>query len=144
MVPAKSAGQQRLEAEVAAKAAALRVAEQGHRAAAQQFAEALLAARESGSTWTRLTEVAGLNSPATTRMRAQRAKDVEDLSPSLRWRVEFGSPRRQHMEKPGISISEAARRMGISRNTVYARIKRGQLESVTDGAGHPRVLLDED
>lgn len=107
------------------------------------LANALLSANAGGVTWARLTELTGFNSPATTRMRAQRAKNVSELNPSLRWRVEQGGAPRPAKPKPGLSISEAAHRLGISRTTVYARIQRGELRSVSDDAGHPRVLLDE-
>lgn len=122
----------------------LREAEDRHQRAARVLADALLSANEGGVTWARLTELTGFNSPATTRMRAQRAKNVSELNPSLRWRVEHGGAPRPSKPKPGLSISEAAQRLGVSRTTVYARIQRGELQSVTDDAGHPRVVLEED
>lgn len=42
---------------------------------------------------------------------------------------------------PGFSVTEAARRLGVSRPTIYARIQAGDLSTVTDEQGRRWILL---
>lgn len=133
----------RLIDRVAEAARKLRDAEEQHRTTASEFAEALLAAHEGGFTWTEVARAADLGSAETARIRAQRAKDTENLTPAIRWRMERGSTPRPASTAPGVSVTEAARRLNVSRKTVYAWIKSGKLNSTTDEAGRTRVLLEE-
>ena len=40
-----------------------------------------------------------------------------------------------------VSVSEAARRLGVSRSAIRNRIKRGTLKTQSDNHGHPMVLV---
>lgn len=42
-----------------------------------------------------------------------------------------------------LSISEAARRAGIQRQTLYRKIKAGAISTVQDGDGQPQIDLSE-
>lgn len=121
----------------------LRSAEEHHRATASELAEALLAAHEGGFTWTEVARAADLGSAETARIRAQRAKEADELTPAVRWRLERGSTPRPTATTPGVSVTEAARRLNVSRKTIYAWIRGGKLNSAVDDAGRTRVLLEE-
>lgn len=135
--------QERLIKRVAEAARELRHAEDQHRATASALAEALLAAHSAGFTWSEVARAADLGSAETARIRAQRAKEAPDLSPALRWRREHGAAPRPTTSAPGISVTEAAKKLGVSRKTVYARIRSGRLQTATDEAGRTRVVLDD-
>lgn len=129
--------------EVSARASRLREAEDLHRESASALAQAMFDAHQRGHTWSQIAVAAGLASPKTARTRAERAMDPADLSPSVRWRQTRGQAPRPKTDPPGVSISEAARRLEITRKTVYAWIEKGKLRTATDEAGRPRVLLDD-
>lgn len=135
---------ERLIARVADAAGALRDAEDAHRASASALAEALLAAHKGGFTWSEVARAADLCSAETARIRAHRAKETKDLSPALRWRRERGSAPPPTSSAPGVSVTDAAGILRVSRKTIYAWIRSGKLNSTTDEAGRSRVLLDED
>ena len=129
---------------VADAARELREAEDRHRASAARLADALLLAHQGGFTWSEVARAADLGSAETARIRAYRAKDAADLPPALRWREQRGSAARPAPPEQGISVTDAARHLGVSRKTVYVWIRSGKLNSTTDEAGRPRVLLEED
>lgn len=131
-----------LIADVSHAAQQLQTAEDQHRAAAALLADKLQAAHDGGHTWSEIAQAAGLGSAQTARIRAYRARDAEDLAPSLRWRRERGSAPRPSSNSPGLSVTEAARHLKISRQTVYEWIRSGKLHTATDEAGRTRVLLD--
>lgn len=118
-------------------------AEEDHRRAAAELAEALHQAHAAGLTWTAIADLAGMANSDTARSRAVRAQEPSKRGPSIQWRLTHGPEGRAGVEKPSISITEAARRLGISRVTVYDWIKRGKLQATTDDAGRRRVLLEE-
>jgi len=130
---------------VAVAARELRDVEEQHRASANRLADALLSAHRGGFTWSEVASAADLGSAETARVRAYRAQDA-DVPPSLRWRRERGSaPRPSSSESAeGLSVSEAAKRLKVSRKTVYARIRAGKLKASKDDAGRTRVLLDQE
>lgn len=134
----------RLIDRVAEAARKLKDAEAQHRTTASEFAEALLAAHEGGFTWTEVARAADLGSAETARVRAQRARDTKDLTPAIRWRMERGSTPRPGTTAPGLSVTEAARSLDVSRKTVYAWMRSGKLRSTSDESGRTRVLLDDD
>jgi excisionase family DNA binding protein len=139
-----SARADRLIDRVADAAQALRHAEDQHRTTAAQLAEALLAAHQGGFTWSEVARAADLGSAETARIRAYRAKETEDLPPALRWRRERGSASRPTSSPPGVSVTDAAKKLGVSRKTVYARVRSGKLAATTDEAGRTRVLVEDD
>lgn len=128
---------------VANAARELRDAEDRHRVSASALADALLAAHDGGFSWSEVARAADLGSAETARIRALRAKETHDLPAALRWRRERGSAPRPASILPGVSVTEAARRLSVSRNTVYSWIQSGKLTSTTDDSGRTRVLLDE-
>ena len=128
---------------VSAKATRLNEVEDLHRQSAAELSQAMYDARQDGYSWTEIALAAGLDSPKTARSRAERAMDPADLSPSVRWRRERGRAPRPKEDPPGLSITEAAERLRVTRRTVYNRITKGELQTTTDEAGRTRVLLDE-
>lgn len=129
--------------EVTAAAARLTRLEESRRAAAEDLAKVMYDAHKLGHTWSEIAARAGLASPHTARARARDALDPSELSPSVRWRQERGRAPRPKTDPLGMSVSEAARQLGVTRKTVYAWIDKGRLQTVTDEAGRPRVLLDD-
>lgn len=88
------------------------------------FASVLGEAHEAGCSWEALAVAAQLDSPNAARLRAQRA-------------------RRAGEEQVGLGITEAAERLGVSRQTIYDWIKDGRLRMTKAGSGRTRVLLDD-
>lgn len=127
---------------VSKQATRLNEVEDLHREAATDLSQAMYDARQDGHSWTEIAFAAGLDSPKTARSRAERAMDADDLSPSVRWRRERGRAPRPKETPPGLSVTEAAERLGVSRRTVYNRIARGDLKTATDEAGRTRVVLE--
>jgi excisionase family DNA binding protein len=129
-------------AHVTESAAQLRRDEEQHRESASGLALAMQQAHERGYTWSQIALAAGLASPKTARTRAERAMDPSELSPSVRWRQQRGHAPRPKAESPGISVTEAARRLEVTRKTVYTWLDKGRLTGATDEAGRTRVLTD--
>jgi excisionase family DNA binding protein len=142
--PDDSGRSDRLIEDVSDAARSLRYAEDQHRSSARRLSDTLLAAHEGGFTWSEIARAADLGSAETARGRAYRARETDDIPPSLRWRRERGRTPRPDSERPGVSVTEAAKRLGVSRDTVYARMRNGKLKTTTDDAGRTRVLLEED
>lgn len=124
-------------------AARLARADEAQREASAELARAMYDAHKSGHTWSEIASGAGLASPHTARTRTRQVLDPSELTPSELWRQERGLAPRPKADPPGISVSEAARRLGVTRNTVYAWIKSGKLQSARDETDRPRVLLDD-
>ena len=133
--------EKRLIGRVADAARELRDAEDRHRASATGLAEALLAAHNGGFTWSEVARAADLGSGETARIRAHRARESKDLPPAVRWRREHGSAERPTSSAPGVSVTDAARTLGVSRKTIYVWVRSGKLASTVDEAGRTRVLL---
>lgn len=142
--PEDSGRSDRLIQDVSDAARSLRDAEDQHRESARRLSDTLLAAHEGGYTWSEIARAADLGSAETARGRAYRARETDDIPPSLRWRHERGRTPRPDTDRPGLSVTEAAKRLGISRDTVYAWIRSGKLNFTPDDAGRPRVLLEDD
>lgn len=128
---------------VTKKASRLSEVEELHRTSAADLSQAMYDARQDGHTWTEIAMAAGLDSPKTARSRAERSMDAADLSPSVRWRRERGRAPRPKVTPPGLSVTEAAERLGVTRRTVYNRIANGKLTTTTDQSGRTRVILDD-
>ena len=105
----------------------------------ERFARALLAAHDEGLSWSAVAEAAGLATAENARERAQRVMSEEELSPSRR--RAGGQPNGD--ARPGLGVYEAAKVLGVSPSTVYSRIDRGELDTVTDPLGRTRVILDD-
>lgn len=108
------------------------------RAAETAYAETLLKANREGMTWKEVAQAAGLDSENQARVRAERAMTDDEISPSRRRK-----PAGPRIASPGLSVSAAAEKLRVSRSTIYNRIDRGELESVTDHLGRTRVFLQE-
>ena len=106
--------------------------------AEREYAEALLAAHHEGLTWAEVAAAAGLENAGQARLRAEKAMTPGEISPSRRRRDAASTP----PEPVGVSVAEAARRLGVADSTVYARIDRGEIASTVDDLGRTRVLLD--
>jgi excisionase family DNA binding protein len=128
---------------VSKKAFQLSEVEELHRKSAADLSQAMYDARQEGHTWTEIAMAAGLDSPKTARSRAERSMDVADLSPSVRWRRERGRAPRPKETPPGLSVTEAAAHLGVTRRTIYNRIANGKLITTTDESGRTRVILDD-
>ncbi len=105
-----------------------------------EYAATLLAANRDGLTWEEVARAAGLRTANQARARAERAMGVTEVSPSRRRAGARNAP----VELPGVSVAEAARRLGVARSTVYDRIDRGELATTPDHLGRTRVLLPDE
>jgi len=107
----------------------------------EELARALLEAYRSGMTWAQVAEAGGLSGPSAARVRAERAMEPAEVSPSRRRRARETDGAEEAVPL-GLSVAEAAARFGCSTATIYRRIDRGQLQSATDQLGRTRVLVD--
>ena len=108
--------------------------------AKQRLAAGLLAGYREGLSWAQVAEAAraaGIETPTQARTHAEAAMLPEQLSPS-RTRASSVPDAR-----PGVSVTAAAKALGISRQAVYNQIKRGELRSTKDAVGRTRVLIDK-
>lgn len=87
-------------------------------------------ARQEGATWAELAEALGVATPTAARQQldpAARARQRDYRRP------EPGQPRKLDA-LPGVSVPEAARRLGITPSSVYGRVRRGTIgHTVVDG-----------
>lgn len=92
-------------------------------------------ARSGGHTWEEIAHATGLASPQAAHWRfgANRADQLGLLRKRTSGRTAPPGP-----ELPGITTTEAARRLGVDQRTVRARIERGELHGmqVTWGTRH--------
>lgn len=58
--------------------------------------------------------------------------------------VEKEREARGQVDRPGIGVSEAARRIGVSTPTIYNMVRRGELRHETDHYGRLRIHLDDE
>jgi len=102
-------------------------------------------ALEAGANWDEVAEAAGLK-PAAAKWRWQ-GSDDEIAARHEAGRKRSARPSSVPTDLPGLSVSEAAKRLGVTPQAVYLRITRGQLraETVTlpDGRSYKRVFVDE-
>ena len=63
--------------------------------------------------------------------------DVQPLTP-----LTFGQPEFQPQLGRSVSIEQAAQLLGVSRRTVYYRIRDGRLRTIRTIGGSQRVLMD--
>ncbi len=99
----------------------------------QVLAETMLRCFQAGLAWQQIADSAapaGISSAEAARLKAKGASELAAGA--------SGSA-----EPVGVSVVEAARRLGIERRTVYRRIDRGEMKAVVDAQGKTRVILDE-
>ena len=106
---------------------------------------AVRAALDAGADWNGIAAAAGLGAAAA-KWRWQ-GTDPEIAARHEAGRKRSARPSSVPTDLPGLSVSEAARRLGVSAQAIYLRISRGQLEAQTvelpDGRRYKRVVLPE-
>ncbi len=105
---------------------------------------AVRAAIDAGASWSDIAQAARL-SPAASRWRWQ-GDDAEIAARHEAGRKRSERPSSKPTDLPGLSVAEAAQRLGVTAQAVYLRVSRGQLraETVTlaDGRSYKRVFPD--
>lgn len=120
-----------LAVEASAKAAA--------EAAAYATAKAIRDAHAAGLTWPQLGQELGGISASAARWRSY----ADEPPPSVVSRRTDGQPPAKFsLGGPGVGVSEASRRLGVSRQWVYELIARGELKTI-EGTKPVRILLEE-
>lgn len=103
-------------------------------------------ALDAGRTWDEIAEAAGL-SPSAAKYRWAGHDDeiVKRHEASRRRKRE--RPSSVPTDLPGLSVAEAAAKLGVTPQAIYQRVTRGQLEAQTvelpDGRTYKRVFLPE-
>jgi len=103
---------------------------------------AVRAAIDAGATWNEVAAAAGLGAAAA-KWRWQGTDD--DIETRLEaGRKRSARPSSKPTDLPGVSVAEAAKRLGVSVQAVYLRITRGTLIAKTvtldDGRSYRRVM----
>jgi hypothetical protein len=98
---------------------------------------------DAGASWETIAASAGLGEAAA-KWRWQ-GTDEEIAARHEAGRKRSARPSSKPTDLPGLSVSEAAAKLGITAQGVYQRINRGQLDAQTvtldDGRSYKRVLL---
>lgn len=99
-------------------------------------------ALDAGAGWSEVAKAAGL-APSAARWRWS-GDDAEIAARHEAGRKRSERPSAKPLELPGLSVSEAAKQLGVTVQAVYLRVSRGQLraETVTleDGRSYKRVF----
>jgi DNA-directed RNA polymerase specialized sigma24 family protein len=107
--------------------------------------QAVREARASGLTWEDIADAAGLGAAAA--KWRWHGTDAEIAERHEAGRKRSARPSSVPTDLPGMSVSEAAKKLGVSAQAVYLRVSRGVLraETVTlpDGRTYKRVFPDE-
>jgi hypothetical protein len=103
-------------------------------------------ARDAGADWEQIAEAAGLSvSAAKYRWAGDDDAIAERQETSRRRKRERPSSRPTDL--PGLSVAEAAAKLGVTPQAIYQRVTRGQLEARTvtleDGRTYKRVFPEE-
>lgn len=103
------------------------------------------AALGQGSDWEQIADAAGLK-PAAAKWRWQ-GTDAEIAARQEAGRKRSARPSSVPTDLPGLSVAEAAARLGITPQAVYLQVSRGKLASRTielpDGRSYKRVFPGE-
>ncbi|SDT13285.1 hypothetical protein [Microterricola viridarii] len=117
-------------------------------AALEADAASLTAVREalaSGADWGEIGAAARL-SPAAAKARWQ-GDDAAIAERQQASRKRSARPSAKPTDLPGLSVAEAADKLGVTAQAIYLRVTRGQLEAQTielpDGRKYKRVFLPE-
>lgn len=102
-------------------------------------------ATAAGASWESVASAAGLK-PAAAKWRWQGSdEDIAERHEAGRKRA--ARPSSVPTDLPGLSVSEAARSLGVTAQAIYLRVSRGSLRAETvelaDGRTYKRVFLDE-
>ena len=90
-----------------------------------RLAASLATAREMGYSWPDLAEAAQLLNADAARLRAQPSRELSAVADNFE----------------NVTVTEASRRLGLSRKTIYQWIRADRLIAVTDPSGRTRVRL---
>lgn len=108
--------------------------------------QAVRDALDGGAGWEAIGAAAGLK-PAAAKWRWQ-GSDAEIAARHEAGRKRSARPSSVPTDLPGLSVSEAAARLGVSAQAVYLRVSRGSLRAETielpDGRSYKRVFPDEE
>jgi len=103
-------------------------------------------ALREGATWETIAAAAGLK-PAAAKWRWQGTDEEIDIRHEA-GRKRAARPSSVPTDLPGYSVSDAARKLGVTPQAIYLQITRGKLASRTveleDGRSYKRVFLDGD
>ncbi|MFK4729986.1 hypothetical protein ROT00_09890 [Agromyces mediolanus] len=104
-------------------------------------------AREAGADWNEVAEAAGLSEGAAKQRWAGDDTAIAERREASRKRKRE-RPSSRPTELPGLSVAEAAAKLGVTPQAIYLRVSRGQLEARTvelpDGRKYKRVFPDGD
>ncbi|HET8778884.1 MAG TPA: hypothetical protein VF000_11545 [Agromyces sp.] len=110
---------------------------------------ALAAVREAlgaGTTWDEIADAASL-SPSAAKYRWAGDDEAIAARQEASRRRKRDRPSSAPTDLPGESVSEAAKRLGVTAQAIYQRVNRGQLEARTvelpDGRRYKRVFVPE-
>jgi len=102
----------------------------------------ILAAKDAGVTWKQVAAAVGVS---VSNVRHLALGSGERAWPSAKSKPKAArAPKPRTYSGPGVPISEAARRLGVSRPTIYARIERGELQTITTDSGVRLVVVEDD
>ncbi|ANJ26475.1 hypothetical protein [Agromyces aureus] len=103
------------------------------------------AAVEAGATWDDVAEAAGLSASAAKYRWAGDDDAIAERQEASR-RRKRERPSSSPTDLPGESVSEAAKRLGVTPNAIYQRVNRGLVEARTvtlpDGRSYKRVFFE--
>lgn len=107
--------------------------------------QAVRDALKNGAGWDEVAAAAGLK-PAAAKWRWQ-GTDAEIAERHEAGRKRSARPSSVPTDLPGLSVAEAAARLGVSAQAIYLRVSRGALRAETielpDGRSYKRVFPDE-
>ena len=107
---------------------------------------AVRSALADGATWDEVAEAAGLSPSAAKYRWAGDDDTIADRQEASR-RRKRERPSSAPADLPGLSVSEAAKRLGVTPQAIYQRVNRGLLEARTvelpDGRKYKRVFPDD-
>lgn len=103
-------------------------------------------ALDAGATWDEVADAAGL-SPSAAKYRWAGDDDAIATRQEASRKRKRDRPSSVPTDLPGLSVAEAARRLGVTPQAIYQRVSRGLLRAETlelpDGRTYKRVFPDE-
>ncbi|TYL50235.1 hypothetical protein [Agromyces mariniharenae] len=107
---------------------------------------AVRGALDGGATWDEVADAAGLSASAAKYRWAGGDDAIAERQEASR-RRKRDRPSSVPTDLPGLSVSDAAKRLGVTPQAIYQRVNRGLLEATTvelpDGRTYKRVFLPD-
>ena len=107
---------------------------------------AVRAALDGGATWEQVADAAGLSASAAKYRWAGDDDTIAERQEASR-RRKRDRPSSAPTDLPGLSVSDAAKRLRVTPQAIYQRVNRGLLEATTvelpDGRTYKRVFLPD-